>query len=416
MLSHLNNTDPTLAALLRQELERQRSTLEMIASENFVSVSVMEALGSWLTNKYSEGYPGKRYYGGNQFIDQVEELAITRAKQAFGAEHANVQPYSGSPANLAAYLACMQPGDTLLGMSLAHGGHLTHGHKVSATGKIFRAVQYGVRKDTELIDYDQVEALAKEHKPKVIVCGATAYPRVVDYARFASIAHAAQAVLVADVSHVAGMIVGGAHPNPFPHADIVMTTTHKSLRGPRGAMLLSKKEFATTIDKAVFPGLQGGPHNHVTASIAVALGEAMQPSFVDYAKQIILNAQTLAASLSAQGIRVVTDGSDTNVVLCDLTNQHITGQQAETLLESLGITVNKNMIPFDPRKPMDPSGIRLGTPALATRGMKEPEMEAIGESIGLLLADTHSAERNDQVKRLVHDLTSEFSLYPELTA
>lgn len=414
MLQKLTSQDPQLAKLLAQELERQRHTLGLIPSENFISAAVMEAAGSWLNNKYSEGYPGKRYYGGNEIIDQVEQLAIDRAKQAFGAEHANVQPYSGSPANLAAYLAVMQPGDTFLGMSLAHGGHLTHGHAVSATGKIFKAVHYGVRADTELIDVDQVRALAQQHKPKLIVCGATAYPRIIDFKIFAEIAHEVGAVLLADISHVSGLIVGGVHPNAFPHADLVMTTTHKTLRGPRGAVLMSKSSLAKAVDKSIFPGLQGGPHNHTTAAMAVALQEAMQPAFKTYAQQIVKNAQALAESLQTAGVRLVSGGTDNHLLLCDLRPLHISGQQAEDALNQVGMVVNKNMIPYDPRKPMDPSGIRLGTPGLTTRGMKEVEMRQIGQLIGDLLKSPQDTGVAEQVKRKVQELTQAFPLYPEI--
>ncbi|MEK7539675.1 MAG: serine hydroxymethyltransferase [Patescibacteria group bacterium] len=414
MLEHLKHTDAAVHGILKQELNRQRATLGMIPSENFISEAVMEAAGSWLNNKYSEGYPGKRYYGGNEHIDELERLAIQRAKDAFGAEHANVQPYSGSPANLAAYLAIMQTGDTFLGMSLAHGGHLTHGHTVSATGKIFNAVHYGVRADTELIDYEQVRSLALEHKPKVIVCGATAYPRLIDYAAFAEIAHEVGAVLLADISHVAGLVVGQAHPSPFPHADMVMTTTHKTLRGPRGALLLTKQAHAQAIDKSIFPGLQGGPHNHITAAIAVALHEAMQPEFKTYAKKVIANAQVLAQELQANGIRLITGGTDTHLLLGDVTSTGLTGAQAETVLDSVGVVCNKNMIPFDPRKPMDPSGVRLGTPGLTTRGMKEEEMKLIGSMLGEVLRAPKDEQVLARAKGVVKELTKKFPLYSDI--
>lgn len=414
MLQRLKQIDPAVHDLLSKELQRQRNTLGLIPSENFISEAVMEAAGSWLNNKYSEGYPGKRYYGGNEFIDDLERLTIERAKQAFQAEHANVQPYSGSPANLAAYLAIMHSGDTFLGMSLAHGGHLTHGHKVSATGKIFNAVHYGVRKDSELIDFDEVRTLAKEHKPKLIVCGATAYPRVFDYATFAEIAHEVGAVLLADISHVAGLIVGGVHPAAFPHADIVMTTTHKTLRGPRGALLLTKQTFAQAIDKSIFPGLQGGPHNHITAAIAVALQEAMRPEFSQYAKQVVANARVLAQVLQDNGLRLITGGTDNHLLLCDVTSTGLSGGQAETLLESVGLVCNKNMIPFDQRKPMDPSGIRLGTPGLTTRGMKEEQMKVIGKMIAEVLKNTGDEQLLRKCKSTVKELTEAFPLYPEI--
>lgn len=414
MLDHLQHTDPSVHQLLSRELDRQRNTLGMIPSENFISEAVMEAAGSWLNNKYSEGYPGKRYYGGNAIIDEIENLAIDRAKKAFQADHANVQPYSGSPANMGAYLAIMHTGDTFLGMSLAHGGHLTHGHTVSATGKIFTAVHYGVLPDTERIDYDQVRQLALEHKPKVIVCGATAYPRIIDFEAFMQIAKEVGAVLLADVSHVAGLIVGGVHPSPFPFADVVMTTTHKTLRGPRGALLLSKQEWAQALDKSIFPGLQGGPHNHITAAIAVALQEAMQPEFKEYAEQVVKNAQVLAHTLGESGVRVVTGGTDTHLLLCDLTPLGLTGGQAERVLESVGVVCNKNMIPFDQRKPMDPSGIRLGSPGLTTRGMKEKEMEQIGQLIADVLRHPESEEVLRKSKSLVQELTQAFPLYSQI--
>lgn len=414
MLQQLKHSDPAVHDLLAKELERQRNTLGLIPSENFISEAVMEAAGSWLNNKYSEGYPGKRYYGGNEFIDNLERLAIERAKQAFQAEHANVQPYSGSPANLAAYLAIMHSGDTFLGMSLAHGGHLTHGHKVSATGKIFNAIHYGVRPTDELIDYDQVRALAKEHQPKLIVCGATAYPRLIDYEAFAQIAKEVGAVLLADVSHVAGLMVGGAHPAAFPHADIVMTTTHKTLRGPRGALLLTKQAYAQAIDKSIFPGLQGGPHNHITAAIAVALQEAMRPEFSQYAHQVVANAQVLAQTLQDNGIRLITGGTDNHLLLCDVTSTGLSGGQAETMLDSVGLVCNKNMIPFDPRKPLDPSGIRLGTPGLTTRGMQEEQMKVIGKMIAEVLKSSTNESVLRKSKSTVKELTQAFPLYPEI--
>ncbi|SDU72274.1 serine hydroxymethyltransferase [Jiangella alkaliphila] len=374
----LQSADPEVAALITAEEERQRQTLKLIPSENYVSQAVLEATGTVLTNKYSEGYPGRRYYEGQQVIDQLETLAVERAKALFGADHANVQPYSGSPANLAVYLATAQAGDTVMGMSLPMGGHLTHGWKVSATGTWFRAVQYDVRRDTGRIDLDQVREIALAERPKVIFCGGTAIPRTIDFAGFAAIAQEAGAVLAADIAHIAGLVVGGAHPTPVGHADIVTTTTHKTLRGPRGAMILTTEEYAKPIDKAVFPGLQGGPHNHTTAGIAVALGEAAEPAFKDYAHQIVANAQTLADELLGRGFDLVSGGTDNHLILIDLTSKGVAGKPAAKALDLAGLETNYNTVPFDPRKPFDPSGLRLGTPALTSRGMGEAEMREVG--------------------------------------
>lgn len=413
----LKQTDPEIAKLIRQEVVRQEEGLEMIASENIASPEVLEALGTPLTDKYSEGYPGRRYYGGNALIDAIESLAIERAKKLFAyegcdADHANVQSHSGSDANLAAYLALMNPGDTFLGMQLTAGGHLTHGHKVSATGRIFRAVQYGVRRSDERIDYDEVRDLARRHKPKVIVCGATAYPRVIDFAQFAAIAREVQAVLVADLSHIAGLVVAGVHPHAFPHADVITTTTHKTLRGPRGAMILCKTPYAQAIDKSVMPGLQGGPLDHVIAAKAVAFGQALQPAFRNYASQIVKNAQVLARVFASAELQLVTGGTDNHLVLVDVTPLGISGKIAEQVLERAGIFVNKNTVPFDVRKPMDPSGIRVGTPVLTSRGMKEDALEKVAELIIHVLKHVHDSAIITQVKHEVRELTKQYPARP----
>ncbi|MGW4629827.1 serine hydroxymethyltransferase [Streptomyces rubiginosohelvolus] len=373
----LTASDPELAALIGAEEQLQADTLRLIPSENYVSAAVLEASGTVLQNKYSEGYPGKRYYEGQQVIDQVETLAIRRAQALFGMDHANVQPYSGSPANLAAYLAFLQPGDTVLGMSLPMGGHLTHGWDVSATGRWFRGVRYGVRRDTGRIDLDEVRDLALAERPKLIFCGGTAVPRTIDFAGFAEIARETGAVLVADIAHIAGLIAGGAHPSPAGHADVVSTTTHKTLRGPRGAMLLSTAEHARAIDRAVFPGLQGGPHNQTTAAIAVALGEAATAGFCSYAHQVVANARALGEELAARGFDLVSGGTDNHLVLIDLTNKDVPGKTAAKALDRAGIVVNYNTVPHDPRKPFDPSGIRIGTPALTSRGVPASAMGTV---------------------------------------
>ncbi|MFF3031629.1 serine hydroxymethyltransferase [Streptomyces rubiginosohelvolus] len=373
----LTASDPELAALIGAEEQLQADTLRLIPSENYVSAAVLEASGTVLQNKYSEGYPGKRYYEGQQVIDQVETLAIRRARALFGMDHANVQPYSGSPANLAAYLAFLQPGDTVLGMSLPMGGHLTHGWDVSATGRWFRGVRYGVRRDTGRIDLDEVRDLALAERPKLIFCGGTAVPRTIDFAGFAEIARETGAVLVADIAHIAGLIAGGAHPSPAGHADVVSTTTHKTLRGPRGAMLLSTAEHARAIDRAVFPGLQGGPHNQTTAAIAVALGEAATAGFCSYAHQVVANARALGEELAARGFDLVSGGTDNHLLLIDLTDKDVPGKTAAKALDRAGIVVNYNTVPYDPRKPFDPSGIRIGTPALTSRGVPASAMGTV---------------------------------------
>ena len=374
---HVASTDPEVARLIDAEAQRQFEKVRLIPSENYVSLAVLEASGTVLTNKYSEGYPGRRYYEGQQVIDVIETLATDRAKALFGVEHANVQPYSGSPANLAVYLALAAPGDTIMGMALPMGGHLTHGWSVSVTGKWFRAVQYGVRADTGRVDLDEVRDMARRERPKLIFCGGTAIPRTIDFPAFAEIANEVGAVLVADIAHIAGLIAGGAHPSPVGHAPVITTTTHKTLRGPRGAMIMSDAEHAKPLDRAVFPGLQGGPHNHTTAAIAVALHEAAQPEFREYAAQVVRNAKALADSLSERGYTLVSGGTDNHLILADLTSQGIGGKPAAQALDRAGIELNYNTVPFDKRKPFDPSGIRLGTPAITTRGLDEAHMPQI---------------------------------------
>ena len=369
--------DPTMAGLLAAEEHRQRETLKLIPSENYVSAAVLAATASVLTNKYSEGYPGRRYYEGQQIVDQVETLAAERARDLFGVEHANVQPYSGSPANLAVYLAVAEPGDTVLGMALPMGGHLTHGWKVSATGSWFRAVQYDVARSTGNVDLDQVRDLARKERPKLIFCGGTAIPRTVDFASFAEIAREVDAVLVADIAHIAGLVAGGAHPSPVGHADIITTTTHKTLRGPRGGMIMCGAEHGKIIDRAVFPGLQGGPHNHTTAGIAVALAEAATPEFAAYARQVVTNARVLAEALTERGFALVSGGTDNHLILIDLTSKGVPGKRAAQALDRAGLETNYNTVPYDPRKPFDPSGLRIGTPALTTRGMGPEEMREV---------------------------------------
>ncbi|MPZ84092.1 MAG: serine hydroxymethyltransferase [Actinophytocola sp.] len=376
-IPHLAAADPELAQLVEGEAKRQFEKVRLIASENYVSTAVLEATGTVLTNKYSEGYAGKRYYEGQQFIDQIELLAVARAKAVFGVDHANVQTYSGSPANLAVYLALAAPGDTVMGMALPAGGHLTHGWSVSATGKWFNAVQYGVRKDTGRVDMDEVRELALAERPKLIFCGGTAIPRTIDFPAFAEIAREVDAVLVADIAHIAGLVAGGAHPSPVGHAQVISTTTHKTLRGPRGAMLMSDAEHAKALDKAVFPGLQGGPHNHTTAAIAVALAEAAQPSFRDYAAGIVANAAALADALTERGFDLVSGGTDNHLILVDLTNKGIGGKPAAQAMDRAGIELNYNTVPFDPRKPFDPSGVRLGTAAITTRGLGVEQMPQV---------------------------------------
>ncbi len=390
--SVLQAADPQVAQLVAEEAERQAQTLCLIPSENHVSPAVLEALGSVLTNKYSEGYAGQRYYEGQQVVDRLEPLAMERAQRLFGVEHANVQPYSGSPANLAVYLAFCAPGDTVMGMALPMGGHLTHGWGVSATGKWFRSVQYGVRRDTGRADLDEVRALALKESPKLIFCGGTAIPRTIEFAAFAEIAREVGAILVADIAHIAGLVAGGAHPSPVGHADVISTTTHKTLRGPRGAMLMCAEEHASAIDRAVFPGLQGGPHNQTTAAIAVALHEALRPDFADYAQQTVANAKALADALRERGFDLVSGGTDNHLVLVDLTSKGVPGKVAAQALDRARITTNYNTVPYDPRKPFDPSGLRLGTPAVTTRGMTEREMEPIA---GWIDAGVQAARRED---------------------
>ena len=411
--SELARVDPEVYYAIQKELERQRFSIELIASENFCSRAVLEAQGSVLTNKYAEGYPKRRYYGGCQWMDVVEELARERLKKLFGAEHVNVQPHSGTQANMAVYFAVLTPGDTILSMSLAHGGHLSHGHPVSVSGKLYRAVYYGVSRETEQIDYDEVRRLALEHRPKLIVCGASAYPRTIDFQRFREIADEVGAYLMADIAHIAGLIAGGVHPSPIPWADFVTTTTHKTLRGPRGGAILCRKEFAELIDKSVFPGSQGGPLMHVIAAKAVAFGEALRPEFREYQRKIVENARALADALSHEGFRIVSGGTDTHLLLVDLRGQGLTGAQAERLLEDVGVTVNKNAIPFDPQKPTVTSGIRLGTPAVTTRGMGPAEMAEIAEIIAQVLRE-RSAEAQTRARQRVRQLCERFPLYEAL--
>ena len=407
----LAEVDPEIAHAIDHEVDRQARTLELIASENFVSEAVLEALGSVMTNKYAEGLPGKRYYGGCEFVDVAESLAIERAKKLFGAEHANVQAHSGSQANQAIYMTVLKPGDTMLGMSLAHGGHLTHGHPLNFSGRMYKIVSYGVSKETETIDYDELERLAMEHRPKLIVAGASAYPRVLDFERFAAIAKKCEALLMVDIAHIAGLIAAGLHPSPFPHADFVTTTTHKTLRGPRGGAVFSKAQYAKELDKNVFPCLQGGPLMHVIAAKAVCFQEALQPEFREYQKQIVANAETLAETLAAEGFRIVSGGTDTHLMLVDVFSRNVTGKQAEKTLERASITVNKNAIPFDTNPPMVASGIRVGTPAVTTRGMKEPEMRRIGKWIGEVLNNLENESVQKRVRGEVEALTEQFPLY-----
>jgi glycine hydroxymethyltransferase len=375
--SAISSVDPEIAALIDSEERREADTIRLIPSENYASSAVLAATGSVLNNKYSEGYPGKRYYEGQKYIDQIEQLAIDRAKALFGAEHANVQPYSGSPCNLAVYLAFLKPGDTVMGLGLPAGGHLTHGWNVSITGKYFRSVQYGVRKDNGRFDFDEIRDLAKKEQPKLLWAGGTAVPRIIDFEKFGEIAREVGAIFAADIAHIAGLVAGGVHPSPVPFADVVTTTTHKTLRGPRGGMFVCKEQHRAALDKAVFPGLQGGPHNHTTAGIAVALKEAAQPEFKTYAAQIVKNSKALAAALNERGYDLVSGGSDNHLILIDLTSKNIPGKKAAKALDRAGIECNYNTVPFDPRKPFDPSGIRIGTPSITSRGMKEPEMAKI---------------------------------------
>jgi glycine hydroxymethyltransferase len=412
-MSLLHQVDPDVAAALQAELERQRHKIELIASENFVSRAVLETMGTVLTNKYAEGYPGRRYYGGCEHVDVVERLAIDRAKELFGAEHANVQPHSGAQANTAVYFAYLQPGDTVLGMNLAHGGHLTHGSPVNFSGKTYRFVAYGVDPETHRIDYNEVERLAMEHRPRLIVAGASAYPRIIDFARLREIADAAGALLMVDMAHIAGLVATGHHPSPVPYADFVTTTTHKTLRGPRGGLILCKSEHAKAIDKAVFPGIQGGPLMHIIAAKAVALGEALRPEFKQYSQAVVDNAKALAEGLVRRGFTLVSGGTDNHLILVDLRNLGLTGKEAERRLDEVGVTVNKNAIPFDPEKPNTTSGIRLGTPAVTTRGMNTEAMEEIAEILALTLQkgdDSALAE----ARRKVDALCEQYPLYDGL--
>ncbi|WP_214779799.1 serine hydroxymethyltransferase [Exiguobacterium sp. s22] len=405
--------DAELFEAMQHELGRQRDNIELIASENFVSEAVMEAQGGVLTNKYAEGYPGRRYYGGCEFVDVAENLARDRAKELFGAEHANVQPHSGAQANMAVYFTVLEAGDTVLGMNLSHGGHLTHGSPVNFSGVQYNFVEYGVDKETEHIDYDVVAALAKEHKPKLIVAGASAYPRTIDFAKFREIADSVDAYLMVDMAHIAGLVAAGLHPNPVEHAHFVTTTTHKTLRGPRGGMILCKEEFAKAIDKSIFPGIQGGPLMHVIAAKAVAFGEALQPEFKDYQRQVIANAQALATGLEEEGLRIVSGGTDNHLLLVDLRGIDITGKAAEHALDAAGITVNKNTIPFDPASPFVTSGIRLGTAAMTTRGFKETDMKEVARLIGRVLKQHEDEAVLAEALQDVQTLTAKFPLYPE---
>jgi glycine hydroxymethyltransferase len=413
----LRDVDPDVHAAIQNEIRRQSEGLELIASENFVSQAVLDAMGSVFTNKYAEGYPGKRYYGGCEFVDVVESLAIERAKQLFGAEHVNVQPYSGSQANMSVYLAMLQPGDTILGMNLSHGGHLTHGHPLNFSGKYFKVVPYGVDRETETIDFKQLAQLAHEHKPKMVVCGASAYPRIIDFDRIAEIAHEVGAVVMADIAHIAGLVATGLHPNPVLNCDFVPTTTHKTLRGPRAGMVMCKEKYAKDIDRAVFPCAQGGPHVHIMAAKAVCFKEAMQPEFKQYQEQIIKNAKALAEGLAQAGYRIVSGGTDNHLLLVDVFSKGITGKDAEKALDAAGITVNKNTIPFDQNSPMVAGGIRIGTPAVTSRGMKEPEMRLIAGLIAEVLDQIGSEEVRKSVRARVLELTDRFPLYaPRLAA
>src|SRR5476651_1946147 len=412
----LDEVDPEVAEALRDEARRQSTGLELIASENFVSEAVLEAAGSVFTNKYAEGYPGKRYYGGCEYADVVENLARDRAKQLFGADHANVQPHSGSQANMAAYMSILKPGDSILGLNLAHGGHLTHGHPLNFSGKMYKIIPYGVRKDTETIDYDELEQIAEKEHPTLIVGGGSAYARIIDFARMRQIADKVGARYMVDMAHFAGLVAGGAHPSPVPHCHIVTTTTHKTLRGPRAGMVLCQQEFAAAVDKTVFPGIQGGPLVHVIAAKAVCFREALQPEFKDYANQVVANARTLAKKMMDEGFRVISGGTDTHLFLMDVFAKGMLGSEAENALGQAGITVNKNAIPFDANPPLKPSGIRIGTPALTTRGMKEKEMLQVGAFIADALNNYKDATALGRIRRQVRELADVFPLYPELRA
>ena len=409
----LTDADPDIADVIESETRRQADGLELIASENFVSAAVLEAAGSVLTNKYAEGYPGKRYYGGCEFVDVAESLAISRAKTLFGAEHANVQPHSGAQANMSVYLTLLQPGDTVLGMNLAHGGHLTHGHPLNFSGKLYTIVPYGVRKDDERIDYEELERLAYQHKPKMIMVGARAYSRVIDFERVAAVATAVGSPMVVDMAHIAGLVAGGVHPSAVQHADFITSTPHKTLRGPRAGLILCRQRYARDLDRAVFPGVQGGPLMHVISAKAVCFKEAMEPAFADYQRQIVANAQRLAASIGSHGFRLVSGGTDTHLMLVDVFSRGLTGKVAEAALGKAGITVNKNAIPFDQNPPMVASGIRIGTPAVTTRGMREPEMDRIGDLIARVLDAPDEDRALSMVKSEVERLCRMFPQYPE---
>lgn len=407
----LASSDPEIALAIQRELERESTGIELIPSENFVSEAVLEAMGSVMANKYAEGYGEKRYYGGCEYVNQAEQLAINRAKQLFGAEHANVQPHSGAQANMAVYLATLKPGDTVLGMSLAHGGHLTHGHPLNFSGMTYKFVAYGVTKETETIDYDELARLAEEHKPKMVVVGASAYSRIIDFARMGEIAHKVGAMLFVDMAHIAGLVAAGIHPSPVPHADIVTTTTHKTLRGPRGGMILCKEQYAKDIDRSLFPGVQGGPLMHVIAAKAVCFKEALEPSFREYQKQVVANAKALAASVAKNGYRIVSGGTDNHLFLVEIHSHGLVGSVAQPAFDRAGITINKNSIPFDPLPPMKGGGIRVGTPAVTTRGMREPEMEVIGGWIGEMLKHLGDANTEQRIRRQVETLAAKFPLY-----
>lgn len=413
-IGFVSGYDPELGAAMQRELGRQQANIELIASENIVSPAVMAAMGSVLTNKYAEGYPGHRYYGGCEYVDKVETLAIERAKKLFGAEHANVQAHSGANANTAVYFAFLQPGDTIMGMNLSQGGHLSHGSPVNISGKYYNVVPYGVTHETERIDYDEFARIAKEAQPKLIVAGASAYPRVIDFERMAEIAHSVGAIFMVDMAHIAGLVAAGLHPSPVPYADIVTTTTHKTLRGPRGGLILCKEKYAKQIDKAIFPGVQGGPLMHVIAAKAVALGEALKPEFKEYAKQIIVNCQALAEGLIAEGFRLVSGGTDNHLLLVDVRGQKMTGKTAEHLLDEVGVTCNKNTIPFDPESPFVTSGIRLGTAAVTTRGFKEADMKEVAAIIGLVLNNPEDAEKQAEAAQRVAALCAKYPMYPML--
>ena len=410
----LSQADPQVAAAIGEELGRQRHKIELIASENFVSPAVMQAMGTVLTNKYAEGYPGHRYYGGCEFVDKVEELARQRACELFGAEHANVQPHCGANANLAAFFAFVKPGDTVMGMNLSEGGHLSHGSPVNISGKYFHIVPYGVDPETERIDYDKLEKIAKECQPKMIIGGASAYPRIIDFERMAAIAHSVGAVLMIDMAHIAGLVAAGLHPSPVPYADVVTTTTHKTLRGPRGGMILCPEKYAKQVDKAVFPGTQGGPLMHIIAAKAVALGEALKPEFKEYQKQIIKNAAAMADELTKQGLRLVSGGTDNHLVLVDTRSKNLTGKDAEHMLDAIGITCKKNTIPNDPESPFVTSGIRLGAPAATTRGFKEDDFREVAKIIGLVLSNPGKEEAQKEAAARVAALCEKYPLYPNL--